>query len=59
MVSLDYGKTFTLMSVMAYVTGAILSCDFLMHFNFALEFGKREKTFKNDSRPNVVSLDVI
>ena len=33
-------------------------CDFLQHFNLALDLGKRELIFQNDSRPNTVSLDV-
>ena len=57
-VSFGYDKTFTWMFVMANITGAILGCDFLQHFNIALEFGKRELIFLGDSRPNIVSLDV-
>ena len=57
-VSFGYDKTFTWMFVMANVTGAILGCDFLQHFNIALDFGKHELIFQNDSRPNIASLDV-
>ena len=46
------------MFVMANVTGATLGCDFLQHSNIALDFGKRELIFQNDSRPNIASLDV-
>ena len=57
-VSLGYDKTFTWMFVMANVTNAILGCDFLQHFNVALDFGKHELIFQNVSRPNTASLDV-
>ena len=53
-----YDKTFTWMFVMANVTSAILGFDFLQHFNIALDSGKRELIFQNDSRPNTVLLDV-
>ena len=43
---------------MANVTDAILGCDFLQHFNIALDFGKRELMFQRDSRPDRASLDV-
>ena len=57
-VSFGYDKTFTWMFVMANVTGAILGCDFLQHFDIALDFGKRELIFQSDSRPNIASLVV-
>ena len=46
------------MFVLANVPFAILDCDFLQHFNIALDFGKRELICQSDSRPNNVSLDV-
>ena len=52
-----YDKTFTWMFVMANVTGIVLGCDFLQHFNIALDFGKRELIFQSDSIPNIASLD--
>ena len=57
-VSFGYDKTFTLMFVVANVTGAILGCKFLQHFSIVLDFGKRELIFQNESRPNIASLDV-
>ena len=53
-----YDKTFAWMFVMANVTGAILGCNVLQHFNMALDFGRRELIFQSDSRPNIASLDV-
>ena len=58
-VSFGYDKTFTRVFVIANVIGGILGCDFLQHFSIALDFGKRELIFHNDSRPNIASLDVI
>ena len=57
-IAFGYDKTSNFYLDVCNFTGAVLGCDFLQHFNIALDLGKRELIFQSDSKPNIASLDV-